>query len=195
MFGRVRAASSSSSSLESLVLERPPSKIVKEDSLSVYEATLVKLKLGSQRNLSSQPPKDEGGVDAGLSSCSNSLEPMKIDVNSSASASENCPEFTSSLNELKDTMDTDRLSPSTHLNSRVIDSVSSTKHKEESIASIFYLFSKFKNAQKAVSISSEDPLAVENGYAVSFSPSLSTSQSLDTTVQQSEKEFVPSLPV
>ncbi|XP_030494563.2 uncharacterized protein LOC115710334 [Cannabis sativa] len=182
MFGRVRPASFSSSSLESFDLDRPHSKIIKEDSLSVYEATLVKLKLGSQRNLSSLP-KNESDVDGGLGSCSNSLEPMKIDLKSpSASGSE----FTSSLNELEEvvTMDTDYLSHS--------DTVKNSKHKEESIASIFYLFSKFK---KAVSTSPEDSLAVENGYGASISPSFTTSQSLDITVQQSENEFVPSLPV
>ncbi|KAF4395047.1 hypothetical protein G4B88_017917 [Cannabis sativa] len=182
-----RRASFSSSSLESFDLDRPKSKIIKEDSLSVYEATLVKLKLGSQRNLSSLP-KNESDVDGGLGSCSNSLEPMKIDLKSpSASGSE----FTSSLNELEEvvTMDTDYLSQS--------DSVKNSKHKEESIASIFYLFSKFKNAKKAVIISPEDSLAVENGYGASIPPSFTTSQSLDvdTTVQQSENEFVPSLAV
>ncbi|KAJ6339641.1 hypothetical protein OIU77_007561 [Salix suchowensis] len=48
MFGRVRV---SSSSLDSL--ERPSSKILKDDSLSIYEATLMKLKLGSHRDQSS----------------------------------------------------------------------------------------------------------------------------------------------
>ncbi|XP_022776109.1 uncharacterized protein LOC111317871 [Durio zibethinus] len=42
MFGRVRASPSLLDSLET-----PPSKIIKGDSLSIYEATLMKLKLGS----------------------------------------------------------------------------------------------------------------------------------------------------
>ncbi|KAK8488952.1 hypothetical protein V6N13_060928 [Hibiscus sabdariffa] len=44
MFGRVRA----SPSLDSF---ETPSKIIKDDSLSIYEITLIKLKLGSQRHL------------------------------------------------------------------------------------------------------------------------------------------------
>ncbi|GKV13846.1 hypothetical protein SLEP1_g24818 [Rubroshorea leprosula] len=50
MFGRVRAPSSSPESLE-----RPPPKIIKDDPLSVYEATLMKLRVGSQRHLHSLP--------------------------------------------------------------------------------------------------------------------------------------------
>ncbi|XP_021720239.1 uncharacterized protein LOC110687904 [Chenopodium quinoa] len=49
MFGRIR---SSPSPVELLELERLPSKLLKHDSLSIYESTLVKLKQGSQRNLS-----------------------------------------------------------------------------------------------------------------------------------------------
>ncbi|XP_057548927.1 uncharacterized protein LOC130827277 [Amaranthus tricolor] len=51
MFGRIRA---SPSPVECLELERLPSKIYKDDSLSIYEATLMKLKKGSQRCLSSE---------------------------------------------------------------------------------------------------------------------------------------------
>ncbi|CAN1777218.1 hypothetical protein LINPERHAP1_LOCUS13964 [Linum perenne] len=45
MFGRLRPPTSSPDSLE---LERSYSKFFKDDSLSVYEATLMKLKRGSQ---------------------------------------------------------------------------------------------------------------------------------------------------
>ncbi|PIA25182.1 hypothetical protein AQUCO_12300016v1 [Aquilegia coerulea] len=68
MLGRVRA---SPSSLESLELERPSSKLIKGDALSIYEATLEKLRLGSRRALRSS-----------------SVETMQIDApTSSASAS------------------------------------------------------------------------------------------------------------
>ncbi|KAJ0048569.1 hypothetical protein Pint_15635 [Pistacia integerrima] len=42
MFGRVRTASST---LDCLELEKPPSKLIKDDSFSIYEVTLMKLKL------------------------------------------------------------------------------------------------------------------------------------------------------
>ncbi|XP_051125524.1 uncharacterized protein LOC127247625 [Andrographis paniculata] len=48
MLGKVRA--SSMSSLEQLEMERPPSKAVKHDTLSIYESTLLKLKQGSRCN-------------------------------------------------------------------------------------------------------------------------------------------------
>ncbi|GAY51010.1 hypothetical protein CUMW_130990 [Citrus unshiu] len=54
MLGRVRAASSTPYDLE---LERMPSKLIKDDSLSIYEATLMKLKLGARRDLG--PPPEE----------------------------------------------------------------------------------------------------------------------------------------
>ncbi|CAL5198147.1 unnamed protein product [Lathyrus oleraceus] len=46
MFGRIRASPSSLDSLEGF----PPSKILKDDSFSIYEATLMKLKLGAKRD-------------------------------------------------------------------------------------------------------------------------------------------------
>ncbi|PON85297.1 hypothetical protein TorRG33x02_189650 [Trema orientale] len=189
MFGQIRA---SSSSLESL--ERPTSKILKEDSLSIYEATLVKLKLGSQSYLSF-PSEKVGHIDAVLVSSSTSLEPMKVDVNSSVSTSQDCPEFTGSLNEEVTTMDTDYLSTSTHPSSRLTNSVSSSKQRQESAASIFYLFSKFKNAQNAVSSSSEDSVTADNCYSVSIPTNFSSCQSVDSTEQESEQEFVTSLRV
>ncbi|PON45617.1 hypothetical protein PanWU01x14_257280 [Parasponia andersonii] len=189
MFGQIRA---SSSSLESL--ERPTSKILKEDSLSIYEATLVKLKLGSQHNLS-LPPEKVGHIDAVLVSSSTSLEPMKVDVNSSVSTSQDCPEFTGSLNEEVVTMDTVYLSTSTHPSSRLTNSVSRCKQQQERAASILCLFSKFKNAQNAVRSSSEDSVTADNGYSVSIPTNFSSCQSVDSTEQQSEREFFTSLPV
>ncbi|KAF3665133.1 putative GDP-mannose transporter GONST3-like isoform X1, partial [Capsicum annuum] len=50
MLGRVRR--STISSLEELELERPSSKFIKADSLSVYETTLLKLREGSRRDTS-----------------------------------------------------------------------------------------------------------------------------------------------
>ncbi|VFQ97873.1 unnamed protein product [Cuscuta campestris] len=49
MLGRVRRPSISS--LEQLEMERQPPKLIKTDSLSVYETTLLKLKEGSRREL------------------------------------------------------------------------------------------------------------------------------------------------
>ncbi|KAK9113523.1 hypothetical protein Syun_020320 [Stephania yunnanensis] len=48
LLGRVRAAPTS---LDCLETERPPSKQIKDDALSIYEITLQKLRLGSRRAL------------------------------------------------------------------------------------------------------------------------------------------------
>ncbi|KAL9439032.1 hypothetical protein AB3S75_024653 [Citrus x aurantiifolia] len=75
MLGRVRAASSTPYDLE---LERMPSKLIKDDSLSIYEATLMKLKLGARRDLGPPPEvsiKIETECDSaiGANSCSDTL--------------------------------------------------------------------------------------------------------------------------
>lgn len=49
MLGKIRPSPSPAECLE---LERLPSKLFKDDSLSIYESTLVKLKQGSQRDSS-----------------------------------------------------------------------------------------------------------------------------------------------
>ncbi|PWA50972.1 hypothetical protein CTI12_AA467970 [Artemisia annua] len=53
MLGRVRACSLSS--LQVLEMERTPSKLLKDDNLSIYEKTLLKLQKGSQRDVSLSP--------------------------------------------------------------------------------------------------------------------------------------------
>ncbi|RZC77591.1 hypothetical protein C5167_001775 [Papaver somniferum] len=77
MFGRVRAAASNS--LDSLELERPfPSKIIKDDSLSIYEITLQKLRLGSRRALIPSASTDTLNASA--------TEAMRIDIPPASSA-------------------------------------------------------------------------------------------------------------
>ncbi|XP_019196542.1 PREDICTED: uncharacterized protein LOC109190506 [Ipomoea nil] len=72
MLGRVRR--SSISSLEQLELERQPPKLMKSDSLSIYETTLLKLKEGSRRRDISSCLEDSKGEEASA-----------IDVDSSSS--------------------------------------------------------------------------------------------------------------
>ncbi|GMH31470.1 hypothetical protein Nepgr_033313 [Nepenthes gracilis] len=66
MLGRIRAPPSP---LECLGLESPPSKIVKDDCFSIYEATLMKLKLGSQHS----PSSPDEGSDEGTKGTSKSI--------------------------------------------------------------------------------------------------------------------------
>ncbi|GMN64390.1 hypothetical protein TIFTF001_033457 [Ficus carica] len=160
------------------------------------EATLVKLKLGSRRDLS--PPSEQmGHIDAVSVSSSASMEPMKIDESSSsANTSQDSPEFTSSLTEEVMSIDTDCYSPVSHLSSRETLLASSPKVANERTISVLYLFSKFKNAHQAVSLASEDSTStMENGFSVGISPIFSSCQSLDISEQQSEQGSVTSLPV
>lgn len=119
---------------------------------------------------------------------------MKIDVSSSsASSSQDSPEFTTSLNEEVISIDTDCYSSITHPSSRNTLLVSSPKEQDERTFSIIYLFSKFKNAHHAVNLASEDSVStMEDGYSIGISPNFSSCQSLDSTKQQSEQEFVTS---
>ncbi|KAJ4973383.1 hypothetical protein NE237_006557 [Protea cynaroides] len=73
MLGRVRA-----SPLDCSELERPSPKIIKSDALSIYEATLEKLRLGSRRALGSSSMKTK--TEAPSSSLSAS--PSSSDVQS-----------------------------------------------------------------------------------------------------------------
>ncbi|OIW17760.1 hypothetical protein TanjilG_06445 [Lupinus angustifolius] len=63
MFGRIRATPSS---LESF--EGSPSKILKDDSFSIYETTLMKLKLGAKLDISASAEMDEVINDSSINS-------------------------------------------------------------------------------------------------------------------------------
>ncbi|KAK7265588.1 hypothetical protein RJT34_33210 [Clitoria ternatea] len=100
MFGRIRVSPSSLDTLEG-----SPNKIIKHDSLSIYEATLMKLKLGAQRGTSvcsSSKETDEAVAnDCSVSSPCAEETNFKSDVNP---ASASCSEITM--------MDTNSESPS-----------------------------------------------------------------------------------
>ncbi|KAH7528273.1 uncharacterized protein LOC107418204 isoform X1 [Ziziphus jujuba] len=184
MFGRIRASSSSSS------LERPPSKILKDDSLSIYESTLMKLKLGSQRSLNS-PSNEAGEIDTEES------ESMQMEANcpSSTKSSQEGLEFVSSPNEEEVmAVDTDCYSPRTKPCYTGCHSMGSSKQHHKRTISVLYLFSKFRNAQNANSSSSVDSIEIEKDYLVSVSPSFGSCSS-HSTEQQFEREFVSSLSV
>ncbi|KVI06223.1 uncharacterized protein LOC112510090 [Cynara cardunculus var. scolymus] len=78
MLGRVRACSLSS--LEVLEMERTP-KLLKDDSLSIYEKTLLKLQQGSKRNLSLIPEESMKTDDTSPSMATN--EAALVAVNGS----------------------------------------------------------------------------------------------------------------
>ncbi|XP_062030089.1 uncharacterized protein LOC133745947 [Rosa rugosa] len=183
MFGRVRASSCPADSLE-----RPPSKIFKDDSLSIYEATLMKLKLGSKRNLS--PCSNE--VDAGSNSSSPDSEPMNIEVNCVSSGTSSSPDLVaSSPQEEVVTLDTDCSSETSSISSSDCNSAGTSKQPRSTEVSVLYLFSKFRRAHDAISSSSGEAMTIDS---VGISPSSSGSRSVNNTEQQSEQECISYLP-
>ncbi|KAM1128884.1 hypothetical protein ACFX13_039481 [Malus domestica] len=191
MFGRIRASSCPAESLE-----RPPSKILKDDSLSIYGNTTAPLPPitslhFAKRNLS--PCSNEAGeTDAGSTSSSPDSEPMKIDANcaSSAGTSPGCIEAASSPQEEFMTLDTDCSSPRSSTSFSDCHSTGTLKQQRSTNVSVFYLFSKFKRAQEAICSSSGDTTMTENA---SISPSSSGCQSFNST-EHSEQECMNSLP-
>ncbi|KAM5571752.1 hypothetical protein ABKV19_012037 [Rosa sericea] len=186
MFGRVRASSCPADSLE-----RPPSKIFKDDSLSIYEATLMKLKLGSKRNLS--PCSNEvGEIDAGSNSTSPDSEPMNIEVNCVSSGTSSSPHLVaSSPQEEVVTLDADCSSETSSISSSDCNSAGTSKHPRSTEVSVLYLFSKFRRAHDAISSSSGEAMTIDS---VGISPTSSGSRSVNNTEQQSEQECISSLP-
>ncbi|XP_038876936.1 uncharacterized protein LOC120069295 [Benincasa hispida] len=184
MFGRIR----SSSSLDSL--ERPPSKILKDDCLSIYETTLMKLKHGSQHN-SSPPIKEDA------------LEDGEIDSNSSSSCNEAmnteaCTSFSKNSNELAEstkedfmTVDSDYSTTSITSTPEISENCQSTEYSTQRRMknSILYLFSKFKNSP-GISTIMEEPMTTEDFCCVVISPSSSASQSTSNIELHSEQESI-----
>ncbi|KAL2539607.1 hypothetical protein Adt_00585 [Abeliophyllum distichum] len=87
MLGRVRP--SSIGSLGLLELERPNSKLIKDDSLSIYETTLLKLKRGSLRN-PSLAPENSTGTDENCTMASDLTEPLIRSSTDSLPISSSC---------------------------------------------------------------------------------------------------------
>ncbi|XP_022883716.1 uncharacterized protein LOC111400539 [Olea europaea var. sylvestris] len=128
MLGRVRP--SSINSLGLLELERPNSKIIKDDSLSIYERTLLKLKQGSLRNPSIAVENSMGtDVNCTIASDSTEQEAMTIEGNFSSidslPVSSNC------------------------------ESTGTSKEQGTKSLSILCLFSRYKDSQQ-LSVSSSD---------------------------------------
>ncbi|KAL3631650.1 hypothetical protein CASFOL_024634 [Castilleja foliolosa] len=94
MLGRVRPSSSSPEQLE---MEIPSSKIIKHDSLSIYESTLLKLKQGSRCN-PSYNSEDSAKMDA---NCTMGADSPRNDMIADAdcSSTDSISQYTISLKE------------------------------------------------------------------------------------------------
>ncbi|CAI9768531.1 unnamed protein product [Fraxinus pennsylvanica] len=158
MLGRVRP--SSINSLELLELERPNSKIIKDDSLSIYEATLLKLKQGSLRNPSIVVENSMGTEDVNCTMASDSKEPEAMTLEADFSSTDSLPVPSS------------------------CESTGTSKEQGTKSLSILCLFSRYKDSQQlSLPVSSSDGVVKLAGSAfssTSVSQSPSNGQMLST---------------
>ncbi|KAK7330592.1 hypothetical protein VNO77_24788 [Canavalia gladiata] len=160
MFGRVRTSTSSLDSLEG-----SPSKILKDDTFSIYEATLMKLKLGAQRDRSAFASSME--MDEVISDCAVS-SPCAVEANLKA-------DFTPSSSDLivispgegVTMMDTDcsSLSVSDHVSS------GNSQQRRHSDVSLLRFFKFMDPGHAAVSSSGEPRTSTKNGDSESVTSS------------------------
>jgi hypothetical protein len=149
----------------------------------------MKLKLGSQRELSS--PSHQIEIDSALSSsCAGAME-IKAHC-SSATTSKNSQDIAISPHEEVMAIDAESSSGSGSIDSH---STGGTKQRRNSNLSLLYLFSKFKNSRQAVSSSCEDAMAIEDACSASISTSSCDCQSLGSMELQMDQQCVSSLPL
>ncbi|KAK6148131.1 hypothetical protein DH2020_019043 [Rehmannia glutinosa] len=148
MLGRVRA--SPISSLELLELERPSPKIIKHDSLSIYESTLLKLKQGSHCNPSCNP-EDSGKMDAYCTMAVDLPEEKTMTADADCSSTDSFPNSTSTF-----------------------QSTGSSKEPGSRNMSIIYFFSKFKSSQHAHNLNDKEVMIIEYSSSSSGSPTSSS---------------------
>ncbi|KAL1540861.1 hypothetical protein AAHA92_25152 [Salvia divinorum] len=151
MFGRVRPAPISS--LEPLESQRSSIKIIKHDSLSIYESTLLKLKQGSRCNPICDP-EDYSRKDAICIMAIDSPEEA-VSAGAGCSSTESLPKASSS-------------DQSTVFSNEVA----------KTNMSILHFFSKHKSTTHTRSSSDTESMATESGYSSSSSVSPSSSDSL-----------------
>ncbi|KAL2321716.1 hypothetical protein Fmac_026095 [Flemingia macrophylla] len=149
MFGRIRA---STSSLETL--EGSPSKILKDDTFSIYEATLMKLKLGARRDSSACTSSEE--INEAIDDCSVSAtcaegENLKADLNA---ASTSCSEITM--------MDT-------RFDGSSFPRVSNSEQRRQSNVSILHFYKVDDTGRAGKSSSGETTASARNGSSESYS--------------------------
>ncbi|KAI3454975.1 hypothetical protein Pfo_011638 [Paulownia fortunei] len=150
MLGRVRA--SPMSSLELLEMERLPSKIIKHDSLSIYESTLLKLKQGSQCNPRCNP-EDSARMETYCTMETDSPEAEEaMTTNADCSSNDSFPNSSSSF-----------------------QSTGSSKEQGSRNMSILYFFSKYKSSQHAQNSNDKEMMVIESGYSSSSSVSPTSS--------------------
>ncbi|CAN4085336.1 unnamed protein product [Withania somnifera] len=160
MLGRVRRPTVSS--LEQLALERPSSKLIKADSLSIYETTLMKLREGSRRETSFP-------------------EESLLDGNMCCITSGGSPKEEASIGSFSEHLgDTSSCQPT--------GSLRETKSSHFSLA---YMFSRYRSSQCAGGTNEEDAMVIEdNAYSANSSLSPNNFQLMNSSVQSAIQEHI-----
>lgn len=152
----------------------------------------MKLKLGSQRELSSHSEQTGPQIETDSASCSSCAGVMKIN----AGCSEKCSQdIVGSPNEGAMAIDTECSSGSVLPGSIDSPCLGSKKQQQNRNVSVLYLFSKFKDSRRqVVSSSCEDAMPIEDGCSESsWTNSSDCHQSLKSMEQQMDQECVTSL--
>ncbi|XP_049359512.1 uncharacterized protein LOC125824192 [Solanum verrucosum] len=163
MLGRVRR--STISSLEQLELERPSSKIIKADSLSIYETTLLKLREGSRRDTSFPA---ESSIDGNICRITSGGSPREESSITDTDSSREYLEDTSSCQP-----------------------TGSLKETKKSNFSLAYMFSRYKSSQCAGGINEEDAMDIEdNTCSANSLLSPNNSQLMSSSVLSTIQEHI-----
>ncbi|XP_060204437.1 uncharacterized protein LOC132632492 [Lycium barbarum] len=163
MLGRVRRCTINS--LEQLELERPSSKLIKADSLSVYETTLMKLREGSRRDTSFPT---ESSVDGSICCITSGGSPKEeASITDTDSSSEYLEDTTSC--------------PPT----------GSSRETKKSNLSLAYMFSRYRSSQCAGGTNEEDAMIIEDGIgSANTSLSPNNNQLMSSSVQSVRQEHI-----
>ncbi|XP_009787577.1 uncharacterized protein LOC107787154 [Nicotiana tabacum] len=167
MLGRVRR--STISSLEQLESERPSSKLMKADSLSIYETTLMKLREGSRRDTSFPA---ESSVDGNIHCLTSGGSPREeASITDANSSSENLE-------------DTSGCQPT-----------GSLRETKKSNVSLAYMFSMYRSSQRARGTTDEDAMVIEDEDGIcsansSLSPNNSQLMSSSVQTQSAVQEHI-----
>ncbi|XP_028766146.1 uncharacterized protein LOC114724041 [Neltuma alba] len=183
MFGRIRP---SPASLETL--EGSPSKILKDDSFSIYEATLMKLKLGAQRDTSAFCKEaDEIMIDDSAISSSEGTNVMSNCLSASGSSSQHTPNLAGDGSMM---IDSDCSSISASPSRNQLPTVTLEQPRQSNI-SIIHFFPKLKDSRRTGGIDSPcgESVSTENDRPPSVSSSCSERN------YRSETESIQSSPV
>ncbi|KAI4336279.1 hypothetical protein L6164_014823 [Bauhinia variegata] len=160
MFGRIRALPSSPDDTE-----LPPSKILNDASFSIYEATLMKLKLGAQRDINvTSKEVDKIINDAAITLPCDEVTNLEANSSAASTSSSQAIPIISPGDEMTMMIDTDCSSTSLSPSSASRFSMGNQEQPRHKNVSILNLFSKYKDSK----LSQSGSASVSSNYSDSY---------------------------